>query len=473
MTQPRRRQLWAAIACCGLLAAAVVLAFPLALDRFARTAVYPVDANVDPAGQAVIVAGSSPSAASYTLLRASLASAGLPSVYLPAGSADSLDDIVVQTAAATGCERQSIWLLGFGDQAAKLLQAAPALGIRGLALIAPENGSVTGPLAHDLILLTGPDANRYWPRFFEQLTGEDATVFTGIESPLSGGVMVQSADGRVSLVQFAGLAAELGRFSPPLLAELAAQIRDRQPAGDAAAGLAAAAGRTASAGLLRAVAACVLLLLAPLAAALIAPGKPSDERQVFAAWPGELAMGLTALLLSASGAWLAEHFGAGRISWPAVFRFLFTGWQGWLHLSWRALVARRADSVQIRSAWPEWLPGAVCLLVPVMLGLVLAHVPGLALHGWRLLLFAALILFNLPLGRDNASWHPVRSAIALTATVAAAAAGGWIWLAAGLLILVAVYWGRRTGRALQTQKVLAALVSSASVTVLSWALLIP
>jgi len=108
-----------------------------------------------------------------------------------------------------------------------------------------------------------------------------------------------------------------------------------------------------------------------------------------------------------------------------------------------------------------------------MLGLVLARVPGLALHGWRPLLFAALILFNLPLGRDNASWHPVRSAIALTATVAAAAAGGWIWLAGGLLILAAVYWGRRTSSALQTQKALAALVSSASVTVLSWALLIP
>ncbi|NLO36175.1 MAG: hypothetical protein GX112_07470 [Clostridiaceae bacterium] len=483
MIQQRGRRIWAAIVFCCLLAAAAALAASPVLAGFRRTPVYSAAADAAPTGQAVLVVGSVPSAPSYALLRASLASAGLPSGFLPAGSQMSLEEAVAQTADLTGCARQDLWLVGFNDQAEGLLKAARSLGIRGLALIDPSpwpTVAAPDPLTYDLVLLAGPSAERAPQRFFETITGEDATVFDGVASPLSGGIGFQSSDGRVSLVQLSGLSAVMERFSPPLLAELAAQIRDRQPVQGASALMpAAAAAQTALAGLARLAAACLLLLLAPLAVALAEPD-PQPEQKPAVSWSGELSMSVAALLLAASGAWLAERLGTGQPLWPAVFLLLYPGWQAWLHILWRTFVVRpemrRGTAGQERPRWPEMLPAVAGLLLPVLLGLVLACLPGLAMPGWRLPAFGVLILFNLPLGPGGRRSHPVRTAVDLALPLVAAIAGGWPWLAAGYLFLAVLFWGRRSCRALQVRQDhpgLAAIIQAASVTLLGWAILLP
>lgn len=427
------------------------------------------------AGVALLLIPDQAAAAGYGFLRDALATAGYDSYLYPLPAAanrgqafsdtDAVDQASVKQAIAetirlSGYPADSVWVVADPQIAAAVFAGMNPADAGGLVLIAPQTwpDAATALQAEwtdsgKLLILTAQKQNGSAHRFFELLTGEDATLFAGSQQAQGWGDRVfQSIDGRVSLVLFANLVEDWALISPSVLAELAARLREQSEAASPSTAIAIgalAAGQTAT-GLYRLFLSLAFLLAMPFAAGLLSGqnGSPADLPARQTGKSVQLVFWLAAALVAATAAWLLQHLQPSGYSWTAWFVLLTPGLHGWIAAAWHVFVLRPGQRQKPAGSRllpaPAGVPAAI--LLPVLLTLTLLPFPGFWLSD-RYIVLILLMAVNLAVGSNAAAgscliskgpWFMLPPVLLLLSGPAAGLVA--------LLIVLSAFWSERCGR---------------------------
>lgn len=376
-------------------------------------------------GAVLMIAGPQESLAGYGLLRDMMAASGFASCLhvlpvldtpeFPAsttkpGAGSAIGQAIDELAGLSGFPADMIWVIAGPHAAQSVFAGLDPASAAGLIMLTPldwpEQAAAlrSGWADHGrLAILAAPTADMAANRFYESVTGEDATLFPGY--PLQqegGGTAWLSVDGRVALTLLPGLVDVIALISPRVLAEVITRLYDWQgQPSSASLTSAATVARQVASQLYRLAVSLVLLLSVPFVISLLL-GR--DERQASdpaagSSIAGELLFWLAALIVAATLSWLLHHFVDSRISWPGWLVLLAPACHGWIHYLWRAFVlqpeqavGKSGETARIRIAV---LPAA--LLLPALLVLILLPVPDYWLPGQRIWLIL-LAVVSLPIG---------------------------------------------------------------------------
>ncbi|HBP37332.1 MAG TPA: hypothetical protein DD640_01050 [Clostridiales bacterium] len=460
-------------------------------------------------GAVLLIRSAAQDPGQFNFLQAGMSAAGLSwSVWVlpedPAVRAAELEAEVQKLAVISNCSAADIWLAAVGD-------AAPAIWISacrlpqaaGMVLFIPAGFSgltapeiLLWPDSRPLALFAGQETNSGRLQaervFYEQLTGEDATLFPGYQPGFGQPVQYLSADGRFMLRQYPSILPSLAMVSPRILPDALNWIIDHL----AENGGFDPAMRSSAADLLTRLPFSLLLTALLLLAALCGlnlflhrqPVQPAaltdkawrkDSRlnllaNVLAWLPAAVlaaALGyLAAWLISASSdpsAWLFWSlavmpgcYGASRqlIRLTCRARQRQTGIRRPQWIGTDAAIPQElagACRLPAGAAWPGWAGGLALLAIMVLAGLLIRLAFGSLTPGFRSgLILPVLIILNWPAGMAGADPGDGKSAalfgqhlLYLLLPVWAGLFMGWMGLISGLALLAVHFWSAGLGKA--------------------------
>ena len=456
-------------------------------------------------GSVIMLTGEHHTPGQFRLLGAGLTIAGfqVTDMQLPADTTSASRQGLQEAISGLAGNSRGVWLTAVGFEAAEAWYLAGQLqDVAGIILITPDSLSELSdedfrqwPDDRSTVIFTAAEADNGSEirRFFEKLTGEDATLFPASQVNAAEPFQYASSDGRTWLMIYPGLSREWSLISPRTLPDIAGWLEDWAASGSGGSGSNHAAARLMITLIFQLLLAGVLLLAVPFALSLAMLGTPTliphpeDPEKISGRTGGMRQIGYILLWLpaavAASAMGVAVAWLSGRLAdWLLPALLLLPGCRGWLVLIGRLINSRWHENAVFGSGsftdeaerpvgWRKMLPSRVLGLIMLVLVTAGAFIwiwmafGSFKPIGWPVFILPVIFLAGLPAGLAGT---PGQTGIALALGTAPAGRwyqsvsqhlpfvflliavtfiSGWPGLTAGLLLLAVDLWAVSMGKA--------------------------
>lgn len=453
----------------GLLIAAVclLLACFLLIQSWVSLNTQPAQADSAPAASVLLITAADQSSGQYRLLRAGLISAGFVVADCVIDADTETNRQTIQDAAfqmqASTLSTNGVWLVSTGNgSAAAWLAGSQLEGVAGILMLTPQN--IASLSIQDVenrqkdlavAVFAAADFDDGDSRsFFEQLTGEDTTLFPAYQPNIFKPRQYASADGQTWLMVYPGLFSNWSLLSVRVLPDVTNLLEDWSAANkpvDSEQSSQAAIFLVSM--IIQIVLAGILLLAVPIGlnfalnvkvSATVEPAGIERFRIIHALlWlPGAaLAAAISLLLVKLTG-----H----QTGWLLLALILLPGCRGWLFILARLIGGNRQIS-SVKSDQVQEQKLNLFFRITGLLAIVLTVLAAvfwdwlafgtLQLAGWPWLLAPVLILIGWPAGLAGTDgWSIWQCLPYLLLPFWSVFAYGLSGLVASLLILVILMW---------------------------------
>lgn len=456
-------------------------------------------------GSIIMLTGEHHTPGQFRLLGAGLTTAGfqVTDMQLPADTTTAARQGLQEAISRLAGNSRGVWLTAVGYEAAEAWYLAGQLqDVAGIILITPDNlGELTEedfrrwPADRSTVVFTAAEADRGSEirRFFEKLTGEDATLFPASQVNTAEPFQYASTDGRTWLMIYPWLSSEWSLISPRILPDIASWLEDWAAAGIGDSGSRHSASWLMITLIFQLLLAGVLLLAVPFALSLAMLGTPTliphpeDPEKIPLRTKGMKQIGYILLWLPAEvvavAIGIAVAWMSGRMAdWMLPALLLLPGCRGWLVLIGRLINSRwheydvfgpgsYTDEAERPVGCRKILPSRVLGLVMLVLATAGAFIwiwmafGSFKPIGWPVFILPVIFLVGLPAGLAGS---PGQTGIALAIgtapagrwyqsvsqhlpyiflLIAVTAISGWPGFTAGLLLLAIDLWSVSMGKA--------------------------
>lgn len=462
----------------GLIAAVcLLLACFLLIQSWVSLNSQPEQTNELSAGAVLLITAAEQNAGQYRLLRAGLISAGFIVDDCQIGVDADANRNTIQTAADqlndSVLPGSGVWLVSTGKGAADTWLAGSQIkGVAGILMLTPLNlASLSTQNADqrlkdvDVAIFAAEDSNNKINdasrTFFEQLTGEDTTLFPAYQQNLFKPLQYASADGQTWLMIYPGLTSNWSLLSVRVLPDVANWLTDWSAANKSLdSEQSSQAAKLLIILVVQIILAGLLLLAVPLGLNLTLSSKMSapvvkasiDRYRIVS-----ILLWLPGAALAAAISLLLVRLTGHQTGWLLLALLLLPGCRGWFSILGRLISRDRrinsAKNIQYQDKKHNLMLKIIGLLAIVLTVLAAVCWDWLAfgtlqLTGWSWLLIPILILIGWPAGFaaiDSLSiWQYLPF---LVLPLVALFAFGLSGLAAGLFLIVVLMWSVSLGKA--------------------------
>lgn len=359
------------------------------------------------------------SSANYALVRKVLFEAGYTS-WLWSGSKvekkdiTALSQLLEERIESYLAEEKSVWIMGSVASAEAVPEWLDPSSVSGFIWVGhpddwDEWDRFQAAAPQQAMIVLGPDRDQDRSRaWFEHLTGEDATIFSGFQtSGVLQETVWQSTDGRTILALYPVFKSEFAWVSFRILPDLAGFLSTGDSHVDAVDRVGPTASRTLW-WLYQLICAIVWLSAVPIIinGLMRRPDlDPIIDLQPVRI-PRELFFWSVSLIVAFPLSWLLQKGTAGQIDWLSGTVLLTPACHGWLHVSWRMVNGADrplcAHNVRSCDLWC-WINRAGFILFLIVMIHILMLIPGFGVNDWRAWLLPVLAVFMIGMGPVGAS----------------------------------------------------------------------